>query len=367
MTHVVVVGAGLLGSAVAWNLARKGGRVTVVEARRPASGTSGSTFAWANAQDKSPVPYFELNAAGVREYAELTGSLGSEWYFPGGDLLVGTGDGIDKVQAKIDRHRELGYPVETLDRAALRRLEPSVDPGDGDVLVAHFSAESWIAVPLLIGRMLEAARLAGADLRIGSPVEGFDVEGGRVTGVRAAGERIAADVVVLAAGPASDALVRSVDAALPMSPSPGLLVVTAPVASGLRHIVHARGAAVRPDGGGRILLSSRTVDDALDASVRSLDLDAPEVSAVRERAAAVLPVVRDAPIESVRIGVRSVPSDGQPAIGYLPGLDNLYALVTHSGVSLGALLGRLVAAELTGPPVAELEPYRPTRFAGAVA
>jgi glycine/D-amino acid oxidase-like deaminating enzyme len=367
MTHVVVVGAGLLGSAVAWNLARTGARVTVVGGRRPASGTSGSTFAWANAQDKSPVPYFELNAAGVREYAELTRTLGSEWYFPGGDLLVGTGDGIDKVQAKVDRHRELGYPVETLDRGALRQLEPGVDPGEGEVLVAHFTAESWIAVPLLVGRMIEAAGLAGADLRIGSPVEGFDVEGGRVTAVRAGGDRIAADIVVLAAGPDSDALAQSVGAALPMSPSPGLLVVTAPLASGLRHIVHARGAAIRPDGGGRILLSSRAVDETLDASVRSLDVEAPEVDTVRQGAAAVLPAVRDARIESVRVGVRSVPSDGQPAIGYLPGFDNLYALVTHSGVSLGALLGRLVAAELTGGPVAELESFRPTRFAGAVA
>ncbi len=52
MTKVVVIGAGLLGSSVADELAGRGADVTVLDAGRPGSGTSGSSFAWVNAQHK---------------------------------------------------------------------------------------------------------------------------------------------------------------------------------------------------------------------------------------------------------------------------------------------------------------------------
>ena len=94
MTRVVVVGAGLLGSSVAWHLARAGADVEVVEAGRPAGGTSGASFAWTNAQDKAPDHYFALNLAGIREYETLTGSLGNDWHHPGGDLVIARGDRI---------------------------------------------------------------------------------------------------------------------------------------------------------------------------------------------------------------------------------------------------------------------------------
>jgi glycine/D-amino acid oxidase-like deaminating enzyme len=367
VTRVVVVGAGLLGSAVAYHLSRLGVTVTVLDAGRPAGGTSGSTFAWANAQDKSPDAYLRLNVDGQREYATLAGSLGTDWYHPGGDLLLGAGPAADKVHDKIERHRAVGYPVEELDRAALAALEPSLDPPDGDLVVAHFTSEAWIAVPLLVGRLLEAARAAGAVVRSGCPVDGFDVIGDRIDAVRIGSERVPADLVVLAAGPASEQQAALAGVELPMAPSPGLLVVTEPLATGLRHIVHTGDGAFRPDGGGRVLVSSRAVDATLDPDLRSLDPAAPEVADVVERTAQILPAVRGARVESVRIGVRSVPTDGQPAIGFTESIANLYTVVTHSGVTLGALVGRLVASELSGESVPELEPYRPTRFAAAPA
>jgi len=367
MTRVVIVGAGLLGSAVAYHLSRLGASVTVIEAGRPAGGTSGATFAWVNAQDKAPAHYFELNVAGQREYAALTAALGPEWYQPGGDILIGSGTGIEKIQQKVDRHRAIGYPVDVIDRPALARLEPSLDPPDGELLAAHFTSESWIAVPLLVGRLLDGARAAGAVIRTACLVDGFDHVGGRIGAVRLADERVAADIVVLAAGPGSAAIARLAGHDLPMAPSPGLLVVSEPVAAGLGHIVHAGDAALRPDGGGRVMVSSRAIDATLDPSLRSLAANAPEVTDLVGRAAAVLPALRGVAIESARVGIRSVPADGQPAIGYSEQVENLYTLVTHSGVTLGALLGRLVATELTGGSAPELDHYRPTRFAGAAA
>jgi glycine/D-amino acid oxidase-like deaminating enzyme len=80
-------------------------------------------------------------------------------------------------------------------------------------------------------------------------------------------------------------------------------------------------------------------------------------------AAGFLPSLADAPIEKLRLCLRPVPEDGYPAVGPVPGCPDVYAAVTHSGVTLGPLLGRLVAQEvLDGVPADLLEPYRPVRW-----
>ena len=81
-------------------------------------------------------------------------------------------------------------------------------------------------------------------------------------------------------------------------------------------------------------------------------------------------VLDDATVTGYRVCVRPMPADGQSIVGWLPGAPGVYVAVTHSGVTLGAHLAALIAAELLsadGPgdaDEAELAPYRPGRFAG---
>jgi hypothetical protein len=65
-----------------------------------------------------------------------------------------------------------------------------------------------------------------------------------------------------------------------------------------------------------------------------------------------------------RIGVRPMPGDGQTIAGRIPGSANAWMLATHSGITLGPLLGRLIAGEIVGgTPSAVLAPFSPERFA----
>ncbi|MDP8978013.1 MAG: FAD-binding oxidoreductase, partial [Actinomycetota bacterium] len=81
------------------------------------------------------------------------------------------------------------------------------------------------------------------------------------------------------------------------------------------------------------------------------------------RAAALVPALAGAPILEVRARARPVPADGFSCVGGLPGLAGYVEAVTHSGVTLGPLLGRLVArAILTGHVDRLLDAYRPDRF-----
>jgi len=77
----------------------------------------------------------------------------------------------------------------------------------------------------------------------------------------------------------------------------------------------------------------------------------------------VFPAARDVRIVESRIGVRPMPGDGHTIAGRLPGLDNAWVIATHSGITLGPLLGQLIADEIgRGTPSALLAPFRPERF-----
>ena len=366
MVSVLVVGAGLLGASVAHRLARPGVEVTVLEAGRPGGGTSGSSFAWINAQDKSPAPYFALNAASVAAYPALAAELGGDWYHGGGGVAIARGPEIARLRERIERHAALGYPVRTLDRAELEELQPGLDLGPDELLAAHWETEGWVDATVLVGRLLTAARAAGARVLSRSGVVELLVHGNRVGHVRlASGDRLSADIVVIAAGVTTEGIAGRAGVSLPMAPTPGLLVVSEPLAGSISRMVHAGGVALRPDGAGRLMLSSREVDASLDPSAREMAPDAAPCREILDRAARLVPDLRSARIESARVGVRSVAADGLPAAGFAPGLENAYFLVSHSGVTLTPVLGRLVAAEVLGERQPDLEPYRLERFVAA--
>jgi len=82
-----------------------------------------------------------------------------------------------------------------------------------------------------------------------------------------------------------------------------------------------------------------------------------------DRAVRVFPAARDVRIVESRIGVRPMPGDGHTIAGRLPGLDNAWVIATHSGITLGPLLGQLIADEICrGTASALLAPFRPERF-----
>ena len=84
---------------------------------------------------------------------------------------------------------------------------------------------------------------------------------------------------------------------------------------------------------------------------------------ILDRIATLLPGARGAPLQRLTLGFRPLPKDGFPIVGYIPGSDHVYIAVTHSGVTLAAIMGQLIRREiLDGLPSAAFAPYRPQRF-----
>lgn len=368
MLDAIVIGSGIVGAAVAFRLSQAGARVTVLEATRPAALASRFSFAWINASHKPPRPYHDLNAAGVAEHQALAVEIGGDWLHPTGRLEWATSQPARAaLQDNITRLRAWDYPVERIDQEQAQALVPTLClSADGEADYAFHPEEGWIEGATLIGHLLPAAEATGAMVVYPAPVERLLVEGGGVTGVLAAGATYRADVVIDCAGVAAGTLPRDHGLSVAQRRSPGLLIVTEPASAPLDRVVHAPGVYLRPDGGGRLLIGS----EEIDASLTDLPPDAPAPAVDTEpcqellrRARALVPRLTGVEVESARLCWRPMPTDGLSAVGPIADLPGYYIALTHSGITLGPLLGRLVASEIAAGQFApELLPFRPDRL-----
>lgn len=357
----VVVGAGIIGASTAYALSKAGLKVIIVEACRPASGASGASFAYINAFRKQPETYFRLSVEAVKAYAQLEQELGSTLglRLSGSLEWAASGDERDVMLSQAARVRSWGYPTATLNVAAATALEPALSIPTTTPEVLYREADGWVDAPVVVEALLAGAARHGAQLWSGNSVTGIDCEDGRVRGVRAPFP-IATRLLINAAGVNVPLLTRMVGVDVPVYPQPGVLALTAPMSTGLRRVVYTPDIHLRPTGDGRILMGSRDVDRMMVKESSGAD---PWGEILRQRGMAILPGLAGVTVERVLIGVRPMPEDAHPIIGPV-GPHGFYVAVMHSGVTLGPLVGHLIARELvSGEAVSALEPFRPSRFA----
>ena len=362
--HLIVIGAGVVGASVAYRLASEGSRVTVVEAGLPGGGTSGASFAWTNSFDKPPRAYHDLNVAGLAEHGALAEELAGDWFRRVGNLQwEEEPETATRLRQTAERLRGWSYPVERLTPKDALALEPDLAIAPQVEEIVFSPGEGYVEVIPLVAALLAAARLRGATVLSGHRVATIARSGHRVSGVMTAdGERIEGDAVIDCAGPAAGDVARLAGVDIPVGREPGRLIYTGPVATVLRRVVHAPGVHFRPDGAGRLVLAERSHNQVVDEDPGQPSGWAPADSVAR--VARHLPCLGGAKVEAVRVGVRPMPKDRLPIVGAIPGIEGFYVVVSHSGVTLGPLWGRVAAAEvLRGESDPRLAAFRPARFA----
>ena len=344
---------------------RAGARVVALDAGVPGAGTSSTSFAWLNACKKEPEHYHRLNAAGMAAHRELARELGGDVaYHDGGSLEWAEGDDkLAELRARVERLAGRGYAATFITRERALGLEPGLGVPDHVREVAFYADDAWLDAPRLVRTLLDAAALKGAEVRSNVAVRSLRVENGRVEALAIDGGEIVAKAVLVCVGPATKTFLEPLGVTMPVGRVFGLLAVTSRPATALGRVVHAPGVHLRGDVGGGLMLGA----DDLDGPVveHASAAGRAEIAAqMLERARRVYPTARDVTLVEHRVGVRPMPSDRHTIAGRIPGFENAWMIATHSGVTLGPLLGRLLADELIrGAPNATLAPFRPDRFA----
>lgn len=359
--RVVIIGAGILGSAIGYELAKRGAQVTILEKNAPASGATRDSFAYLNASTKvSARPYFDLNWQGLSAWRawqqEAGAALPLQWN--GSVYWRDQHDAAQQLLQTVKTLQARGYAAESVDTEALRRLLPStrIDPASA----AAFYPEEGAVDPVgAVNALLARAKQHGATLIHPIEVSGFVSEKGRVRGVRTTQGDISADTVVVTAGFHSQALLEHLDIRLPLTSSTGVLLHTTPQPHLLDQVVFAPGSTFRQKLDGRLISSSGHEGAELSGNPDDIGQQ------ILRNAARYLPQIGNAGIERVSFGQRVIPADTLPIIGFAPKIEQLYVSVTHSGITLAPVLARIAATEiLDGVNVELAENFRPQRFAG---
>jgi D-hydroxyproline dehydrogenase subunit beta len=372
---VVVVGAGIVGAATAYELARRGVAVTLLDRAGVSEGTTGLGEGNALCSDKDAGPELELAVAGMAvldEHAALVGDAAR--VRRKGALIVHPDERTWRAEpARLERLRAAGVDARLVDPDELAVLEPRLT---GPVLGALFVPTDLQCDPQAIGRGLAAAAAEhGADIRTGAEVEAVEPQ----VGVRlAGGERLEAAAVVLAAGPWSGPLATNAGLKLPLEPRKGQLIrlrVPQPNPGFLqRKVVDGSyllsvgstdpgrqiSTVVETTWDGHVVVGSTRERCGFDPSV-----DDGLAVAVRDRAARLVPELTDLELDASWVGFRPWLPDHLPAIGRSRTVPGMWVGTGHegAGVILGPITGRLLAQAITGEtPSFDLTPFDPDRF-----
>ena len=371
--HVAVIGAGIIGSSIAYHLSKLGVHVTLIERETVASGASHGTFAWINATwAKQPRHYHAFSQQGVSSWHRLQKELGLPIVW-GGSLEWFESDSRQARLARdIAEQQAWGEPARMFTSAEAQAREPAVD-FHGATQVA-FSQRDGAIDPVIVSKALVAAAIRqGAQVLEHCEVVGVDDCGHHKRKLlRTSCGPIEANRVVLATGPDPVAAKRFGGFDLPQRSTSGVIVVTRPVKPLLGGILVAPGIHIHQRIDGRLVIGEQ--DGAPDTAAHAARLVErptrfPDDSVADQHAQRLLTTTRDylpsigeVEVDEVIIGWRPLPVDGHPVIGPSPSDDRVYVAIMHSGVSLAAITGDLVARELAvGVEMALLEPFRADR------
>lgn len=377
--RIAVIGGGIIGASIAYHLATRGARVTVFEKAAPASAASGHSFAWINAHyRKLPDHYHRLSRLGVKSWhrleTELAGQIdirwsgALEWYAPD--------DPADKLREQVRRVQNWGYPAHLVSRDEFAELESRVHPGPLGT-AALSKPDGTVNAARATRVLLQQAQSAGAEVLYPCEVSDLDIQNQAVRGLETTRGYFDAERVVIAAGVGTPALAGLAGLEVPLVPDPGLLAFTRPQAPLLSRVVVSPGGHMKQNPDGRVVAGELAgpPDSTAHEILATRPGRFPDRTLEREHGQRILasvskylPALQTAQIDAVTIGFRPVPLDGYPVVGFSDSVSGAYTVVTHSGVTLAALLGQLVALEVfEGAQVELLAPYRPARFAGGSA
>ncbi|MBP0459320.1 NAD(P)/FAD-dependent oxidoreductase [Streptomyces montanisoli] len=376
-TRVVILGAGIVGSACARELALAGCDVLVIDRGGPAAATTSHGEGNILLSDKGPGPELELAKLSRRLWPEVLTDLGglavqAEWQPKGGIVVATTRAGADGLRPFAASQRASGVVAEAMDADALRAAEPHVTREH--TAAVHYPQDAQVQPAGAAAALLSGALAAGASLRSGREVLGGVVRGGRLTGVRTSHGTLEGDVFLNAAGPWSGELAARLGAPVDIRPRRGEVLVTTPLPPTVFHKVYDADYVGAVGSGAGDLQTSAVVEATLAGSVllgssrRRVGFDArtrPEVlSAIAAKALRLFPSLARVPVMRAYGGFRPYVPDHLPVIGPDPRLAGLWHASGHEGAGIGLSVGtaRLVRALLDGrEPEIDAGPFRVDR------
>ncbi|WP_197529196.1 NAD(P)/FAD-dependent oxidoreductase [Aeoliella mucimassa] len=362
--ETLIVGAGVVGLSIAYELVSRGANDVVVIDRQPPA----LEASWAGAGILPPGSWYDPHPA-LESLAALSGQLNLQWSTRlvaetgidnqlrpiGGVHLAKTPTRIAELDAKFAEWRTRGYESDCLSAEELAKLEPGLHTTD--VLAGYLvPGESKIDNRLHAAALVAALKQQKVPVCYPQAAKSLDRVDNRQVEVQCESRTIVAQQAIIATGAWSRVWGEQLGIQLRVRPIRGQMLDFEPgLPSLLQRIVHHLGQYLVPREAGRLMVGATVDDVGFDKST-----NAAQILELEEFARTTLPSLVGVPIENTWAGLRPASEDGLPYIGRVPDAHNVLVAAGHyrSGLQMASATAVAVADLLAGeqPPI-DLTPF----------
>ncbi len=373
LNRVLVIGAGVMGSSIAFNLARMGaGEVVVLEKKHVAAGntakSSGLVRLHYTNEPEARLAYFSY--LWFRHWGDMVG--GHCGFVSTGFLRIVHPADIERLKANVAMLQRIGIDTYLVGPQEIAELEPRF--ANRDIELAAYEPDSGYADPPATAySFMTAARELGAQLRQGVTVHRIVLRENRAVGVETDQGLLEGDAVVVATNAWTPRLLEASGLKLDLTIVPErhrVGVVGWPEPMGKPHLTCIDGVQnmyFRPETGDLTLVGTGAAQPGVDPDNHDEGVEPSFMEEVAEKISYRLPKLVEGQARRGIAGVYDMSPDSKPLLGPMPGIEGLYMAAGFSGTgfklspAVGVAMAELV---VTGKAqTVDIYPFRLTRFA----
>lgn len=364
MPDVLVIGGGVIGLSLAYQLAGQGAETLLVDQAQP-----GQEASWAGAgmlppgnPDRARSPEARLRAHSHSLWPQLSEQLRAETgidngFRRSGGLELRLDSPPETLARELASWREEGVVAEPLSPSDLSLLEPSLS--HRITAAYHLPELGQVRNPRHLKALLAACLARGVRIQPGTPVIRLERDGDRITAALTPQDRLTAGRFAITSGAWSRMLLAEAGCSIPLRPLRGQIVLLQMHPRPIARVLNVGPRYVVPREDGRILIGS--TEEAVGFDKRNT---ARGVAGLLDFAQSLVPALESATLERTWAGLRPQSLDGLPYLGAVPGTHNLFVAAGHfrAGLQLSPITARLMTdLILDRSPPLDLAPYAPDR------
>ncbi len=367
MDDFLILGGGVIGLSLAYELAGQGAQVRILE-----RGAIGQEASWAGAGILPPgdiaapcTPYERLirlsHDLHPRWSAQLRDETGidNEYRPTGGMYLAESSGEADSVQQQCTEWRRQGIRAEMVPNARLAEIEPGLANrlSAGGLSAALFAPdEAQLRNPRHLRALIAACRQRGVMITEGAGAEDFETDGPRLEAVRTATDRLPAGAFCVTSGSWSGPLLARLGSEVPLKPIRGQMALLRSESRVIDRVINLGKRYLVPRIDGRTLVGSTEEDVGF---VKRTTVEA--IGELLRFATRLVPALGDATLETSWAGLRPATPDERPYLGRVPGFDNAFVAAGHfrSGLQFSPATAVVMRQLMLGQtPAFDLTPFQ---------
>ncbi|MFD2044619.1 glycine oxidase ThiO [Ornithinibacillus salinisoli] len=350
----IVVGGGINGGSIAYNLAKKGKKVLLLEKDILASKSSGAAAGMLAAQVEldEDGPLFAL----AKESRSMFPSIAEEIKELSGIDIELVNKGMYKIALSeqeeneykqiIDLQQQAGEQAEWISQEEIRRREPALSNAITGAM--FIQKDGQVSAPKITEGFLKAAAVLGVVIKEYTEVFSFQVENGKIAGVITNVGKFESDTVIVAGGAWTQKLLSEAGVQLQTYPVKGECFSVRTHQPLITRTIFSPGCYLVPKMGGRLLVGATVKPNTFDQTV-TVD----GISSLMEKAKKLVTSIVDAEWEKAWAGIRPQTGDGLPYLGEHPKYKGLFIATGYyrNGILLSPITGEIIASLVTGESI----------------